>query len=72
MAAGWVLAIWGELLAELNDLDRAVHQALKGVNLAERGSRDVAFFGWSSLYLLRVLFSSGMAKPLHQMVLKLP
>ena len=59
VAAGWLLAIWGEVLAELNDLDGAIRQALKGVELAERGGRDVAFFGWSSLYLLRVLFSSG-------------
>jgi LuxR family maltose regulon positive regulatory protein len=30
---GWLLAIWGEVLAELDDLDRAVHQAIKGVEL---------------------------------------
>jgi LuxR family maltose regulon positive regulatory protein len=59
VAAGWLLAIWGEVLAELNNLDLAIHQALKGVELAERGGRDVAFFGWSNLYLLRVLFSRG-------------
>jgi len=71
VAAGWVLAIWGEVLAELDDLDRAVHQALKGVNLAERGGRDVAFFGWSSLYLLRVLFSKGDVTGAQEIIQKM-
>jgi len=58
VVAGWLLAICGEALAELNDLDKANHQAIKGVELTERG-RDVAMRGWSNLRLLRVLFSSG-------------
>ncbi len=56
--AGWLLAIWGEVLAELNDLDGAVDKAMKGVELAERG-KDVAMIGWSNLCLVRVLFSRG-------------
>ena len=55
---GWLLAIWGEALAELNDLDGAVDKALKGVELTERGN-DVAMLGWSYLCLMRVLFSKG-------------
>jgi LuxR family maltose regulon positive regulatory protein len=58
VAVGWLLAIWGEVLAELNDLDRAMHQATKGVELTERG-RDVATLGWSNSCLMRVLFSRG-------------
>jgi LuxR family maltose regulon positive regulatory protein len=55
---GWLLAIWGEALAELNDLDGAFHQAVKGVELTERGG-DVGTMGWSYLCLMRILFSRG-------------
>jgi LuxR family maltose regulon positive regulatory protein len=55
---GWSLAIWGEALAELNDLDRAIHQAMKGVKLTERG-KNAMVIGWSNLCLIRVLFSTG-------------
>lgn len=58
MMGGWLLAMWGEVLAELNDLDRAIDRAEKGVELAGRG-RDVAMLGWSNLCLVRVLFSRG-------------
>jgi LuxR family maltose regulon positive regulatory protein len=44
---GWLLAIWGEVLAELNDLDSAVHHAKKGAELTERG-RDLGMIGWSN------------------------
>jgi LuxR family maltose regulon positive regulatory protein len=56
--AGWLLAIWGEVLAELNDLDGAVQQAKKGAELTERG-RDLGMIGWSNLCLARVYFSRG-------------
>jgi LuxR family maltose regulon positive regulatory protein len=55
---GWLLAIWGEVLAELNDLDGALQQAKKGVELTERGN-DLAMIGWSYLCLMRVLFTRG-------------
>jgi LuxR family maltose regulon positive regulatory protein len=58
VVAGWLLAIWGEVLAELDDLDRAIKLAVKGVELVERG-RDVAMVGWSNLCLIRILFSRG-------------
>jgi LuxR family maltose regulon positive regulatory protein len=58
VVVGWLLAIWGEALAELNDLDGAIDQALKSVDLTERGG-DVAMLGWSYLCLMRVLFSRG-------------
>jgi LuxR family maltose regulon positive regulatory protein len=55
---GWLLGIWGEVLVELNDLDRAIDQAKKGVKLTA-GSRSATYIGWSNLCLVRVLFSSG-------------
>ena len=53
---GWLLAIWGEILAELNDLEGALKQASKGVERTEGGS-DVAMLTWSYMCLTRVLFS---------------
>jgi LuxR family maltose regulon positive regulatory protein len=58
VVAGWLLAIWGEALAERNDLDQAIQQASKGVKLTERG-QDAMVTGWSYLCLIRVLFSRG-------------
>jgi LuxR family maltose regulon positive regulatory protein len=55
---GWLLAIWGEVLAELNDLERAIQKTVAGVEMTERGV-DLAMIGWSYLCLMRVLFSSG-------------
>jgi len=58
VAAGWLLAICGEAVAELNDLDLAIDRATRGVELTARG-KDVAMIGWSNLCLIRVLFSRG-------------
>jgi LuxR family maltose regulon positive regulatory protein len=55
---GWLLAIWGEVLVELNDLDGAIRRAKKGVEITERGG-DLAMLGWSYVCLIRVLFSRG-------------
>ncbi len=55
---GWLLGIWGEVLAESNNLDRAIEQAKKGVKLTARGG-DVLYEVSSNLCLVRVLFSSG-------------
>ncbi len=52
---GCLLTIWGEVLAELNDLDGAMQQAKKGAELTGLGS-DVVILGWSYLCLTRVLF----------------
>jgi LuxR family maltose regulon positive regulatory protein len=56
--AGWISAIWGEVLAELNDLDGAIQQAKRGLDLTEHAG-DVMMLGWSCLCLVRVLFSRG-------------
>jgi len=58
VVAGWLLGIWGEVLAEFNELDEAENKAKKGVELTGRG-KDVAMIGWSNLCLLRVLNSRG-------------
>jgi LuxR family maltose regulon positive regulatory protein len=58
VVVGWLLAIWGEALAERNKLDEAIEKARQGTELTERG-RDLAALGWSYLCLVRVLFSMG-------------
>ncbi|HET6447060.1 MAG TPA: LuxR C-terminal-related transcriptional regulator [candidate division Zixibacteria bacterium] len=55
---GLLLMIWGEVLAEINDLDGALRQANKGVDLTE-GVVDLAFLGWGYMSRLRILFSRG-------------
>jgi len=64
---GWLLAIWGEVLAELGDLDGALCQAKKGVALTEQGS-DVAMLTWSYMCLTRVLFSRGNLDAAHEII----
>lgn len=55
---GALLAIWGEVLAELNDLGAALQRASQGVAINERGM-DVAMLAWSYMCLARVLLSRG-------------
>ncbi len=55
---GWLLALWGETLAELNDLDGAMDRAKEGFRLTEH-SGDWQFFGWSFMCLIRILISRG-------------
>lgn len=53
---GWLFGIWGEVLAELNNLDGAKDRATKGVELATRGG-DLLYEIMSKLCLVRALFS---------------
>jgi LuxR family maltose regulon positive regulatory protein len=55
---GWLLAIWGEVLLETNDIVGALDLTEKSIELTERGG-DVGILGWSCLSLTRVLFSKG-------------
>jgi LuxR family maltose regulon positive regulatory protein len=55
---GWLLAIWGEVLLETNDIDGALGLGQKSIELTERGG-DAGILGWSCLCLTRVLFSKG-------------
>jgi LuxR family maltose regulon positive regulatory protein len=55
---GWLYTLWGEILAERNELDEALSLTRKGVALTRRGN-DVTLLGSSYLCLMRVLFSRG-------------
>jgi LuxR family maltose regulon positive regulatory protein len=55
---GCLLAIWGEVLAELGDLEVADRKAQKGVALAGQGG-NISMLGWSYLCMMRILFSRG-------------
>jgi LuxR family maltose regulon positive regulatory protein len=55
---GWLLATWGEVLAEMDDLDGASTLVARSIQLTEHGG-DVVMFGWSCLCQTRVLFSRG-------------
>jgi len=67
---GCILAIWGEILAEMNDLDGAIQQAKKGVELTEHGW-NLAIVGYSSLCLLRVFYSRGDLNSAEKIIQKM-
>jgi LuxR family maltose regulon positive regulatory protein len=54
--AGWALAIWGETLAETNDLASAREKAQKSADLLQSDG-DLAMIGSSYLGLIRIMFS---------------
>jgi len=56
VTVGYLYILWGEILAEKNELDRALQLAIKGAELTERG-KDVVLLSRGYLYLMRVLFS---------------
>lgn len=58
VVAGWLLAIWAEALAEINELDDALIKGKRGVELTARGE-DIAMNGWSHLCLAKILFIHG-------------
>jgi LuxR family maltose regulon positive regulatory protein len=55
--AGWILAVWGEVLAEQGDLDQAVKKTREGVELAPGGY--IGILGVCKRHLIVALFSSG-------------
>lgn len=61
VAVGCLRAVWGEMLAELGQLDEALHQTMLASKTAERGA-NVIMLGFSYFGLIRVLFSSGDLK----------
>jgi LuxR family maltose regulon positive regulatory protein len=67
---GWLLALWGEVLAEINDLDEALDLVEKSIELTERGE-DAQMLGWSCLCLTRVLFSKGDMAGAEEIVQKM-
>jgi LuxR family maltose regulon positive regulatory protein len=70
VVVGWCLAIWGELLAERNDLDGAIDKAGQGVELAERYG-DVGMLSKSYLCLLRVVYTRGDISNAQEILQKL-
>jgi len=67
--AGWVLAIWGETLAEINDLNQAEQFLTKGVELTEIGD-DVAMYSWSLKCLARVMYSTHNLEGVNAVIMK--
>jgi len=67
---GWLMAIWGEALAETNDLNQATELVEKSIELTVHGE-DVVILGWSYLCLTRVLFSKGDIAGAQDIVQKL-
>jgi LuxR family maltose regulon positive regulatory protein len=70
VVVGWLLAIWGEVLAELNDFDGAIDKARAGVELTERCG-DVGMLCKSYLCLMRVFYSMGNMADTEEILLKL-
>jgi LuxR family maltose regulon positive regulatory protein len=66
---GLLLAILGEALAEINDLDEALHQAENGAKLFEHGV-DMVMLGWGYMCLMRVLFSRRDLAGIQEIVQK--
>jgi LuxR family maltose regulon positive regulatory protein len=66
---GSLWTMWGDVLAEINDLDGALPRVKKGVDLTEGG--DLALLGFSYLSLMKVLYAQGDVaggeKILHQL-----
>lgn len=54
--AGWILAVWGEVLAEQGYLDEAIKKARTGTKLAQGG--DIGILNWCNLCLIIVLYSN--------------
>ena len=67
--AGGFLAIWGEVLAEIDDLAEASHRSKRGVELAECGE-DMVVLGWSYLCLMRVLLTTGDVAGAEELIQK--
>jgi LuxR family maltose regulon positive regulatory protein len=58
VVAGCLMTMWAELLAELNELDRALELGNRGLALTKRGG-DVGMLGWSYICQTRILYSGG-------------
>ena len=57
-AISWLLATWGEVLAEINDLETATHLTEEFIELTKH-SQDAAMIGWNCICLMRISFSKG-------------
>lgn len=52
---GWMSAMWGEVLAEQNDMASAIRMVKKGMQLCENRS-FLEIFAWNSICLIKILF----------------
>jgi LuxR family maltose regulon positive regulatory protein len=64
---GWLLAVWGETLAELDRLDEALERAQQGFSFTGR-SENMQMFGWSFMCLARILLSRGELTGLEEAI----
>ena len=54
----WLLALWGETLAEINDLETATQLKEQIIELT-RHNQDPAMISWNCICLMRISFSKG-------------
>lgn len=71
VAAGWLWAVWADVLAEKNELDEAYDKVTMGVKLAGDGGRDMSFFGWTNLYYLNIISLRGELSNAEKVIEKL-
>ncbi len=66
---GGIMAIWGEALAEVNDLEQARQLAASGAEMTEHGG-PLSALGWSHHCLMRVLLSCGDLEGMAELIQK--
>jgi len=67
---GFIMVVLGEVLAELNNLDKALDLALEGINITEN-SDNLLFVGWGYFNLIRIHFSQGNLAAVEEIIEKL-
>ena len=67
---GFIMLVLGEVLAELNNLDKALDLALEGINITET-SDNLIFVGWGYFNLIRIHFSQGNFAAVEEIIEKL-
>ncbi|MEJ2734938.1 MAG: LuxR C-terminal-related transcriptional regulator [Anaerolineae bacterium] len=68
--AGLLHAQWGEILWDLNDIDKAFHFTIKGIELSEY-EIDVTNLAWTQIVLLKLLYATADLTGAMEAILKL-
>ena len=68
--AGLLHAQWGEILWDLNDIDKAFHFTIKGIELSEY-EIDVTNLAWTQIVLLKLLYAKADLTGAMEAILKL-
>jgi LuxR family maltose regulon positive regulatory protein len=68
--AGLLHAQWGEILWDLNDIDKAFHFTIKGIELGEY-EIDVTNLAWTQIVLLKLLYAKADLTGAMETILKL-